>query len=101
MELVTQARSALCHAARLWAEPAIAAQQRLQGALRVSLGSRRKSSPSSSASHSCSTDMDSPMGEINSLPALRHQPDGMQAMPVRDQHRCSVAMGRCDWPRRL
>ena len=25
MELVTQARSALCHAARLWAEPAIAA----------------------------------------------------------------------------
>ena len=33
MELVTQARSALCHAAQLWAEPAIAAQQRLQGAL--------------------------------------------------------------------
>ena len=54
-----------------------------------------------SASHSCSTDMDLPMGEINSLPALRHQPDGTQAMPVGDQHRCSVAMGRCDWPRRL
>ena len=35
MELVTQARSALCHAARLWAEPAIAAQQRLQGAARL------------------------------------------------------------------
>jgi hypothetical protein len=30
---VTQARSALCHAARLWIAPAIAAQQRLQGAL--------------------------------------------------------------------
>jgi len=41
------------------------------------------------------------MGEVNSLPALRHQPDGTQAMPVGDQHRCSVAMGRCDWPRRL
>jgi hypothetical protein len=30
---VTQTRSALCHAARLWAAPAVAAQQRLQGAL--------------------------------------------------------------------
>jgi hypothetical protein len=29
---VTQARSALCRAARLWAASAIAAQQRLQGA---------------------------------------------------------------------
>ena len=38
------------------------------------------------------------MGEINSLPALRHQPDGTQAMPVGDQHRCSVAMGRCVGP---
>jgi hypothetical protein len=38
------------------------------------------------------------MGEVNSLPALRHQPDGTQAMPVGDQHRCSVAMGRCVAP---
>ena len=102
MELVTQARSALCHAARRSGPNLpLPRSSGFKVLLRVSLGSRRKSSPSSSASHSCSTDMDLPMGEINSLPALRHQPDGMQAMPVRDQHRCSVAMGRCDWPRRL
>ena len=36
MELVTQARSALCHAARLWAEPAIPRSSGFKVLLRVS-----------------------------------------------------------------